>query len=147
MERSDTVAPSLPLFVYGTLRDEAVRAVVLDLEPAALTAREASLPDHRSVCVPGRHYPRLQRSPGTAVRGMLLFGLDAAQWRRIAWFEGPEYRFRRTRVRCGHRIFAAWYCDHVGSGGGVPWCLERWRRRHRQAFLRDARRTMATFPG
>lgn len=143
MGPSGTAGSRLPLFVYGTLRDDAVLAAVLGCAPASLAPRDAWLADHRCVCVPGRRYPRVQRCVGEAVQGRLLHGLEPAHWRRLARFEGAEYRFRRTRVHCGERVVTAWYCDHVGSGGGAPWRFESWRRRYRRAFVRAARRAMA----
>lgn len=86
-------AETLPLFVYGSLCDPRVRRAVLgheaaDLEPAVLEG-------YRRVWLLGFGYPFIVPSLGSAVEGLLLFGLSAQDYDRLDEYEGValgEYR-------------------------------------------------------
>lgn len=101
---TDETSPSveLPLFVYGTLADPAVRANVLgdrDDRPA-VTARPAMLAGYRRASVPDFEYPLIE--PGAAgdrVDGRLLAGLTADDYAVLDQYEDVgEGLYARVRV-------------------------------------------------
>ena len=57
------------LFIYGTLRDDALREAVLG-RPTPL--RPATLPDHRVMRVAGETFPMVVPSPGNLLEGALI---------------------------------------------------------------------------
>ena len=70
------MAVSLPLFVYGTLMDPAVRVRVLGAGAANVTARPARLAGYRLLTVPGFEYRVIGAgAPDDGVDGQLLAGL------------------------------------------------------------------------
>lgn len=135
------------LFVYGTLLDDEVRALVLGRALASAQLAAARLRHHRRVYVAGRLYPVVQPRRGAAVDGLLLAGLDEEDYARLDAFEGTGYRRERQHI---------WPLDAAG-GEGEPvsawlyrprgalqpsfreWRLDTWRTRDKAAFLRQAR--------
>ena len=62
---------TLPLFVYGTLRDPDLLAAVLGRKLRPGGQHMARAPGFRAVHYPGRIYPALIRVPGAAAEGLL----------------------------------------------------------------------------
>lgn len=86
------IAPPLPLFVYGTLRDPDLVAAVLGrpLQPGTIHAARA--PGWKAVTYPRRIYPALVRTPGAAAEGLLITGLTPFERDLLDAYEGGEYR-------------------------------------------------------
>jgi len=82
------------LFVYGTLKQEALLRRLLGKVPPAV---DASLDHYRRYRLRGRPYPGIRYRRHDRVDGRLLSGLSLAQLRILDRYEGGEYR--RTRVR------------------------------------------------
>lgn len=94
-EASDAAADlAAPLFFYGSLRSEAMRAAVLGDEAARLTAAPATLSDAQAIQMPGEGFPVVTPAPGAAMAGVLVDGVSADGLRRLADYEGQEYEMR-----------------------------------------------------
>jgi len=81
----------LPLFVYGTLRDPDLTAMVLGRPLRAGAVHGARAPGWKAVHYPGRIYPALIRSPGSAAEGLLLTDLSPFERDLLDAYEGEEY--------------------------------------------------------
>ena len=134
-----------PLFVFGTLRDPDVLAVVLGRADGA-RAEPAHLPGHAALSVAGRDYPVLVASPRARAPGTLLHGLDGTDRDRLGWFEGEAYALRAVRVEtAAGAIDAVAFAATLALPTAGPWRLEDWRRAAKAAFLERARRWMAEY--
>ena len=137
---------NLPLFVYGSMRDEDVRALVLGRDPPAIRTEPAWMPGVAAVRVPGESYPYLVSSDGASAPGELVHGLGEEGLDRILFFEGDEYGFTESVVeRAGGQRVAAMHFGGVAIPEGpiVPWSLERWQAREKPRFLSMTREYMA----
>ena len=141
---------NLPLFVYGSMRDEDVRALILGRPPPAVRAEPAWMPGAATVRVPGESYPWLVPVEGARVPGELLHGLDERCLDRILFFEGEEYAFVECVVeRADGRRTAAVHCGGVGipeEAPAVEWSLEQWQAREKTQFLSMTREYMGLWP-
>jgi hypothetical protein len=128
---------SLPLFVYGTLRDPDVLRLVIGHPVAAASAVPAAAPGHRVVCFPGRTYPAIRREPGATALGLALHGLSATDLRLLDLFEGDEYvRGEVEIIVSGERQTADVYWPALPIPAAAPdWRLGDWTHRHKAAFL------------
>ena len=94
---------TLPLFVYGSLRDPSVRARLFGPRPD-LTTCAATLPGHLRVTVPSFGYPFLvpadvATDPDAQVGGELLLGLRAEDYPVLDRYEDMDDGFYvRARV-------------------------------------------------
>lgn len=137
------------LFVYGTLMDPEVRAIVFD-EPALVEAGQpARLAGWRRQAILGGLAPVLVAHPHGAVDGLLLPPLGRRAAARVSHFEGRHaYRLAGATVATAAGPVAAQL--FLPTGAIRPhdrgWDLAAWRRRHKRAFLARARRHMASFP-
>ena len=78
---------ALPLFVYGTLMDPAVRARVLGVQ-ALVTARPARLTGYRRLAIPGFEYPVVAAgAPEDVVEGQLLDRLTTDDYALLDEYE------------------------------------------------------------
>jgi gamma-glutamylcyclotransferase (GGCT)/AIG2-like uncharacterized protein YtfP len=85
-----TPAASLPLFIYGSLREPGVRARLLG-DRAELVARPATLHGYRRLLVPDFDYPFVV--PGATedrVDGELLLGLTDADYAILDRYEDVD---------------------------------------------------------
>ena len=139
---------NLPLFVYGSMRDEDVRALVLDRAPSAVHAEPAWMPGAAAVRVPGESYPWLVSIEGAYAPGELLHGLDEQCLDRVLFFEGDEYAFVECVVeRAGGERAAAMHFGGIGipEGPAVEWSLEQWQEREKARFLSMTREYMGAW--
>ena len=135
-----------PLFVYGSMRDADVRALVLGSDRPEVRAEPAWLPGAAAARVPGESYPHLVPSEGARAPGELLYGLDETGLDRIRFFEGDEYALAECEVEraSGERISAV----HFG-GVAIPpapvvaWSLKQWQASEKVRFLAMTRKYMA----
>ena len=132
-----------PLFVFGTLRDADVLALVLGRED--VPTEPASLADRSARTVAGRDYPVLVPEPGARAPGALVHGLDEADRVRLAWFEGEAYALAPCRVEtaAGAEVDAVLFAAATPLPVAGPWELDAWRATGKAGFLRRARRWMA----
>ena len=76
----------MPLFVYGSLRDPAVRTSLLGERPE-LTTQSATLPGYARQTVPGFGYPFIVPAADDHVDGELIVGLHAADYALLDEYE------------------------------------------------------------
>ncbi|PWE34227.1 tellurium resistance protein [Maritimibacter sp. 55A14] len=136
------------LFLYGTLRDPDLLAVVLgrdsapDLVPARLHGHEP-----RSV-VPG-DYPVVLPCKGGATAGVLVTGLGSDEIARLKFYEGEgdHYRLVPVEVECqGARLAAHMFAPVTGwFETGDVWHLETWKKGPRMLALEAAREIMSEY--
>jgi gamma-glutamylcyclotransferase (GGCT)/AIG2-like uncharacterized protein YtfP len=128
---------SEPLFVYGTLRDPALLALVLGraMDPHRVLA--AAAPGRRAVCMPQRSYPGLRPAPGATALGLLLLGLSPFELDLLDRFEGDEYRRALLPVIADAELHEALAYLPVGPlPPDLPeWRFDAWQREHRQGML------------
>ena len=137
---------NLPLFVYGSMRDEDVRALVLGRAPLAVRTEPAWMPGVAAAQVPGESYPYLVSVEGARAPGELIHGLDERCLDRILFFEGDEYAFVEcVAERAGGERVAAMYFGGVTipEAPVVTWSLEQWQAREKLRFLSMTREYMA----
>jgi len=135
MDRSLT----LPLFVYGTLRDDDLRRQVLGRAVAVEAALARGV---AAVFYPERVYPALIERRGWAAEGLVLLGLSHRDLALLDAYEGDEYVRRIvTVIAAGGPMTtqAYWSCKTV-EGGAPVWLLADWRRNHKPAALAEAGR-------
>ena len=134
-----------PLFVYGSMRDEEVLALVLGRAPPAIRTEPAWMPGAAVALVPGESYPYLVAADGARAPGELVHGLDERCLDRILFFEGDEYAFAECVVeRAGGERVAAMHFGGVAipEGPVVPWSLEAWQAKEKPRFLSMTREYM-----
>ena len=139
---------SLPLFVYGSMRDEDVLALVLGHDSPEIRIEPAWMPDAAAALVPGESYPYLVSVEGTRAPGEVIHGLDERCLERILFFEGEEYALVECTVERpgGERIGAMHFGGiAIPEGPVVPWSLDRWRATEKTRFLSMTREYMATW--
>ena len=137
---------NLPLFVYGSMRDADVLALVLGSDRLDVRSEPAWMPGAAAVLVPGESYPHLVPTEGARAPGEVLYGLGETGLDRIRFFEGDEYALIECEVEraSGERIAAV----HFG-GVAIPpapvvaWSLEQWQASEKARFLAMARKYMA----
>ena len=129
--------PARPLFVYGTLRDPEVLALVLGRVLPAGSCRAAMAPGCAAADMPGRNYPGLRREANSAAPGMLIEGLGGTDLARLDCFEGGEYARGPVEVIVnGVAINADVYWPVRAIDAAAPeWVLADWVERHKPAFL------------
>ena len=128
----------LPLFVYGTMRDEDVRALVLGRAPPAPRAEPAWMPGVAAAVVPGESYPYLVSVDGARAAGELIRGLDERCLDRILFFEGDEYAFVECVVEraSGERVAAIHFGGlAIPEAPVVTWSLKQWQAQEKSRFL------------
>ena len=126
-------------FFYGTLMDTETRLLVLGAPARAIRTEPATLAGYRRVRLRRRTYPVIVPDRKAQVAGCLAHDLDAAAARRLAEFEGREYRAVRRYVAtaAGDRL-AAWVfaAGPAARPTAAPWEPEAWRHRHMASFRR-----------
>jgi gamma-glutamylcyclotransferase (GGCT)/AIG2-like uncharacterized protein YtfP len=145
----------LDFFVYGTLLDDDVRALVLGRGGPAESPTPATLAGFRRVPVMGHSFPALIADPRGRVEGALIAGVGIAEAARLSYFEGPEYQaLRRPVERADGSAGDAWLFVPAPRQPFMPglrprlgsWDLATWQRRHKARYLPGLRRTMDAAP-
>lgn len=125
------------LFVYGTLRDQDVLALVLGRVIDAQALAPAEAPGFRAVAYPGRVYPALVKAEGEAAPGLRVDGLDETDLARLDDFEGDEYQRRTLTILVDGRphVAEAYLPTQPVSSAGPAWSLSVWTRKHKAASM------------
>lgn len=128
---------TLPLFVYGTLRDPDLLAAVLGRALRPGGQHIARAPGFRAVHYPGRIYPALIRVPGAAAEGLLLIDLSPFERDLLDAFEGEEYRRTPVAAMVEEDLFEAdAYLPAIAvPNEGLDWSLGRWQAEHKPRVL------------
>lgn len=146
-----SAAGSVPLFLFGTLMDRDVLALVLKRPLQAAALETARLDGFRRERARGASWPLLVAAPGEAVEGCLLGDLATRDIGRINHYEGGEYRAELHTVRLanGTRCRAWLYMarEHRLASSGEPWELERWQAHGKHGLLARCPRWMGDCPG
>jgi gamma-glutamylcyclotransferase (GGCT)/AIG2-like uncharacterized protein YtfP len=128
------------LFAYGTLRF-----------PDVLDALLGRVPEHtpavvggwRVAALDGRIYPVLVPGDGTAA-GVLISGLDAAEWRLIDAYEDDFYALERLTLVDGREGWAYLTRDRTAALP-VDWSPADFTARHLTAFAGKCREWRGTY--
>jgi len=130
---------SLPLFVYGTLREPTLLAILLGRRPAP--PLPAVAPGWRAVPAPGKPWPILARAPGRAAEGLVLLGLTAFETDLLDAWEGDAYRRLPLAVMIGEELHEAEaYLPVVAPAGDAPdWSYGAWKEVHAAEAIAAAR--------
>lgn len=127
---------SLPLFVYGTLRDPEIAANVLTRPVRAAACHVATAPGFRTVFFPSRTYPVLVRQPGGRAQGLLLTDITPFERDLLDAFEGDDYRRMPVPVMVEEELFEAEaYLPTAPVGEFKDWSLSRWQAEHKPLAL------------
>ncbi len=138
-------ADARPYFFFGTLMDHEVLGIVLGRDPTPLRIEPARLGGFRRLRVKGESYPTLEATAGGHVDGRLVWGLEATDIARIAFYEGEEYYQSHIEVRCadGATQVALTFATEPNMATAGDWDFEHWRSMDRphivaaaQAFMR-----------
>ncbi|MEM8872306.1 MAG: gamma-glutamylcyclotransferase [Pseudomonadota bacterium] len=129
---------TIPIFVYGTLRDADVLATVLDGAEARLRPQPATLSDYTVLCAVDGPFPVLRTRTGARAEGMLLTPMDREIADRLDFFEGSyDYALETRQVETADGpVQARVYIPRADEPDtGAPWDLEVWRRTAKPVFL------------
>lgn len=128
---------SLPLFVYGTLRDPDLLTAVLGRPLRAAGVHRARAPGFRAVYYPGRIYPALIHAPGVAAEGLLLIDLSAFERDLLDAYEGEEYRRDTVAALVEEDLFEAdAYLPVIAvPNAGPDWSLADWQAEHKRRVI------------
>lgn len=150
IQRASQAAQGEPLFVFGSLMDMDLLAVVLG-DCQHLRHGAASLPGYRRCCVEDEVFPIIVQDEHSTVDGLLVHGLSERDLDRILFFEGPAYtllpcevdhldsdRRRRTPAR-------AFFATALLSPRPQSWNYAYWQAQEKPLALHIAAETMALY--
>lgn len=131
------------LFFYGTLRDPAVRRIVLGLEIEPGRIEPATLQGYRCAPVENGRYPGLIRSAEDTAPGMLVRDVSLEAAVRTSFFEGEVAAYTvaavTVRLASGQGVSAWVYLPTASLALGTgTWSIEAWQQTYRADFIRDA---------
>ena len=123
-------------FFYGTLLDDELRAVVIG---RAVPLSAATLPGWRRFGQRGVPWPGIAPALGAKVEGGIVEGIQPGERQRLLAYEGSGFELieLETVLADGSRVPTLTFLPHDRPRPtGLPWRLELWQRRHRNATLR-----------
>ena len=125
---------AINIFIYGTLLDEDVSAMVI---METFSVIPANLPDYRALYVKGHIYPGIRAEIGTETSGGVIRGLSAKAISRLEYFEGENYSLKPINVLVRGKTEGAYF---FVPGPKIvlsdnTWELNDWMRRHKSAYL------------
>lgn len=136
--------PPKKLFVYGTLCDAELFAVVAGRPIARFHPAPARAPLTRATLAADEPMPLLTRGSGVT-NGFLLTGLSGEAWRRIRFYEDDVYQLSpiRLQLRSGKRISAfAFWPKRAARTRFRVWNFREWQRTEKKCALAGARQFM-----
>jgi len=134
----------MALFLYGTLRSEALLTLTLG-ESSRARIQPAQLQDHAVHWAKGHRFPMILEAPGKLAEGLLLSDLSEEDLQRLDYYEGGFAYSRQTRrVKTeGGAVDASVYFPDPGQWQvGQPWSLDDWQDRLGAMALRAAAEIM-----
>jgi len=133
----------LPYFFYGTLVDLDLLSRVAG-QPVGHGATEpAVVHGYRRTGIVGQRYPTMIRDSSSRVVGILVHGLNRRAARRLAAYEGANYRLEPVTVadRAGRPIEALVFLVVTAlRSNRRHWRLDLWQRRWKRRAMRRAGR-------
>jgi hypothetical protein len=136
-------------FVYGTLLDRDVTALVLGRRLPPQAFKPAILSGHARWRAKGASYPVAVPDPRGEVVGAIVGGLSSRDVDCLSAFEGPGYRVVPLKVRSQGTLVSVAVFEPVVSRlqpSGDLWDLARWQRHHKRAFVARLRRAFSGRP-
>ncbi len=124
-----TSATPTPVYLFGTLRDAALRRIVLGTDVATVPA---GLPDTRVASVANGDWPVLEAATGVTAEGEVA-PLSAEALMRADYFEGLFGYHRETKsahVDGEARDVEVYVPDGPQPSTGADWSLAAWQTRH-----------------
>lgn len=125
------------LFVYGTLSDPEVLALLMGRAPERVSIAAALAPGFRIAGEPGSPYPALVPAPGAAATGLLLLGLSRLDGALLDAYAADGYRRGIVPVLVDEELHEAEsYLPAAAIGADAPaWSLAAWQATHKAAVL------------
>lgn len=136
-------------FVYGTLLDRDVTALVLGRRLPPQAFKPAILSGHARWRAKGASYPVVVPDPRGKVVGAIVGDLSARDVACLSAYEGPGYRVVPLKVRSRGDLITVAVFEPVVSRlrpSGDLWDLALWQRRHKRAFVARLRRAFSGRP-
>ena len=125
-------------FIYGTLLDPDVTALVLGRRLPPAKFLPAILPGYSRWRVQGGSYPISVPDRKGEVPGAIVGGLSARDVARLAAYEGPGYRIATLKVKVGEATTSVSVFEPIASKlkpTNRLWDLALWQRRDKRAFV------------
>ncbi|HUF56645.1 MAG TPA: NUDIX domain-containing protein [Thermohalobaculum sp.] len=131
-----------PLFLYGSLRDEELMAIVLGRAPEA--PRPARAPGYAVRRLADEDYPVLVPADGEVAEGLLIDPPGPRELDRLSFYEGEEFEIGELEVESARGAErAAFFRPTVKAAAtGARWDFRRWRERDRAVAIEAARELM-----
>lgn len=133
------------VFVFGSLMDRELMALVLDRDASDVAITDAAVRGFVRRRVAGEFYPALAPKPDGIVEGRLVEGLTHQDIDRIHFYEGDVYELTPVSAATadGRRVTAHVFLD----GGDLKvsregWDFESWLRHEKDEALRLTRALM-----
>ena len=135
------------LFLFGTLMDRDLLALVLGRGLDDLTWRPAMKRGVRRNCVRGEGYPTLVPCAGEAVDGMVVDGLAGTDLQRVLFFTEEEHRLEPIDVDTdeGSESVNVFVPKGRRADSGEPWSLRTWQILEKPMVLLAAEEHMSLF--
>ncbi|MEM7257647.1 MAG: gamma-glutamylcyclotransferase family protein [Pseudomonadota bacterium] len=136
------------LFVFGSLMDPDVLALVSGMALSDLTLATASVQGYRQGEVEEESYPVLVACESAQTSGLLIKGLSDTALARILFFEGEEYRLQKIEATLdnGEAVAAFYFCDTGAyTVRDAMWDFDQWQQIHKPSFIEASRQYMALF--
>ncbi|MDI1283342.1 MAG: gamma-glutamylcyclotransferase [Reyranella sp.] len=136
-------------FVYGTLLDRDVTALVLGRRLPPQAFKPAILSGHARWRAEGATYPVVVSDPRGEVMGAIVGGLSSRDVACLAAYEGPGYQVVPLKVRSQGTLVTVAVFEPVVSRlqpSGDLWDLALWQRRHKRAFVARLQRAVSARP-
>jgi gamma-glutamylcyclotransferase (GGCT)/AIG2-like uncharacterized protein YtfP len=137
------------LFVFGSLMDEDVLALVTAMASSDLQTVAGTVNGYKQCEVEEESYPVLVPCEGAVTDGVLVSGLTVQAIERVLFFEGEEYRLQSVEVLAGEgqSVVPAYYFCDTGAYTVRPdaWDFAHWRDFHKPAFIESSRAYMSLF--
>lgn len=136
-----------PLFLFGSLRDADLFALVAGRPMAHWTVSAAVLVDHRAERAENEAYPVLVPARGARAEGLLVHGLDAGTVARISFYETTDYTLGPVEVVADGAARAArcYHATEILPTSGEWWCIDAWRRDGKPLAMHAAELAMAWY--
>lgn len=137
----------IPLFFFGTLRDEALLSAVLNRSMAREDISPAEAPGFATMVMGNEPFPYLTSSAGDTANGIVVRNLTDADMDRLVFFEGSEYALAPIRVVTPEGVLDAQYFRGTEKiiPGTESWDFTGWQRDEKAVATEAARELMDYF--
>ena len=136
------------LFLFGTLRDPELLALVAGRDASRLHIEPAVANDRIALRIRNEDYPILVERKGAVAEGLLLVNFDRQAYERMCFFEevfGYDLYDIQVRTDEGARTAKVFLTDDPSIAGDEPWDMAAWRRDSHEVSLQVAAEIMSIF--